>query len=148
MIAVGDIAKVEVCKATLVKFETTITKCGPQPRFNNFTIDINGYELTKFLPCYWRNNLVNFNGRGYSFQQGNWMKVRPNINIETGNLLEELELENDNSIEILSEETSGVDMVMNQMSVLAEITATISEHAPINNLSKPHASSALPSGTR
>ena len=45
IISTGDIAQVETCKNRTVIFETIVTKCSPQPIFNNFTIDVNGYAL-------------------------------------------------------------------------------------------------------
>ena len=142
IVSIGEVAQVKTCEPQIVKFETTITKCGPQQIFNNFTIDINGYELTKFSSCYWRGNLINFNGQAYLFKNGNRTKIIPKIRITTRNLLDKFNLDNDNSIQFFDEEATETNLIMSQMSGLAEITAIINEHnsTPDN---KPHASTAL-----
>ena len=40
------------CKPTIVDFKTEVTKCGAQPRYKNFTINVDGWELVEFKPCY------------------------------------------------------------------------------------------------
>ena len=115
----------------------------PQPIYENFTIDINGYELTKFLQCYWRNNLVNFNGKSYAYQEGNWTQISHNEKENNRYLINKFAFEDDNSLDILEEETNPTNTIINQMSVLAEVMAVINEHDINNNLTKPHASTVL-----
>ncbi|KZS03122.1 Uncharacterized protein APZ42_034229 [Daphnia magna] len=59
-------AQVEVarCAPFNVSFGAERTKCGNQPRFMNFTIAHNGWQLVSYHPCYWPEpNYVNFNGK-------------------------------------------------------------------------------------
>ncbi|XP_032799333.1 uncharacterized protein LOC116936287 [Daphnia magna] len=77
--AFGQTAVVIQCKAVNATFETVIMPCGPQPKFNNYTIYLDGWELVKFSPCYWKNGFVNFNDKPYAFRNNTWTRLDPNI---------------------------------------------------------------------
>ncbi|KAK4006715.1 hypothetical protein OUZ56_011873 [Daphnia magna] len=73
--ALGRTAVVIQCKELNVTFDTVVTFCGPQPKFQNFTINLVGWELVKFSPCYWTNGFVNFNGKPYAFRNNTWNPI-------------------------------------------------------------------------
>ncbi|KAK4025104.1 hypothetical protein OUZ56_010607 [Daphnia magna] len=69
-------AQVEVarCAPFNVSFGAERTKCGNQPRFMNFTIAHNGWQLVPYHPCYWPEpNYVNFNGKTHIYADGGWV---------------------------------------------------------------------------
>ncbi|KAK4028702.1 hypothetical protein OUZ56_021706 [Daphnia magna] len=77
--AFGQTAVVIKCNSVNVRFETIITSCGPQPKFNNYTINLDGWELVKYSPCYWTNGFVNFNDKPYAFCNNTWKGVDANM---------------------------------------------------------------------
>ncbi|KZS01631.1 Uncharacterized protein APZ42_001655, partial [Daphnia magna] len=77
--AFGQTAVVIKCNSVNVRFETIITSCGPQPKFNNYTINLDGWELVKYSPCYWTNGFVNFNDKPYAFCNNTWQGVDANM---------------------------------------------------------------------
>ncbi|KAI9550571.1 hypothetical protein GHT06_004451 [Daphnia sinensis] len=64
LLAVGASVSVLQCSPRNVTFETVFTPCGAQPRWGNQTINIEGWELTKYSECYWHANFcINHHGR-------------------------------------------------------------------------------------
>ncbi|KAI9554901.1 Retrovirus-related Pol polyprotein [Daphnia sinensis] len=62
-----------------ITFTTETTRCGPQPRFNNFTIATNGWELATYRECYWREKYVNFHGKHHVYRNGTWTKAEATL---------------------------------------------------------------------
>ncbi len=95
LIATEESISVHKCFPTNVTFSTDFTKCGPQPRSENYTIDIEGWELMPYNPCYWHKNFVNINGRAHSYKNGSWIAVIPDIIVQGNNLIDDLPYEVD-----------------------------------------------------
>ena len=77
--AFGKPAVLITCKAQNVAFEIKMTSCGPQPRFGNFTINLDGWELVSFAPCYWTKGIVNFNNKPYGYRNNTWVPIKAKI---------------------------------------------------------------------
>jgi hypothetical protein len=41
------------------------TNCGPEPKFENYTIGKDGFSLHPFEECFWANSFINLNGKLY-----------------------------------------------------------------------------------
>ena len=95
--AVGQIAKVKQCKAQTINITMENTPCGPQPRWNNWTIAATGWELTPSTNCYWRDNLVNINGKPHEYRDGTWQELTGKITLGTLKLVHAFKENIDNS---------------------------------------------------
>ena len=95
--AVGQFAKVKQCKAQTINITMETTPCGPQPRWNNWTIVATGWELTPSTKCYWRDNLVNINGIPHEYRDGVWQELTGKITLSTLKLVHSVKENIDNS---------------------------------------------------
>ena len=77
--AKGMTVLMKECLPQKVSFTTETTTCGPQPRYKNSTISLNGSELTAYQPCYWNDHYVNFNGKHYVYQNDTWKLAEATI---------------------------------------------------------------------
>jgi hypothetical protein len=144
LVPFGETARVEICSSTIVNISVKNTVCGPQPFFNNFTVNLNGYELTKFSNCYHTGNMVNFNGQPYSFQDGDWIHQEAKIVFNEKGIINEFSFEADNALEnFINADQDSQQGVFDQISVLSDIVAVLNEHDVDPILKRPHVSSVL-----
>ena len=81
LIPVGETAQMQTCSPQTVEVTSLKTTCGPQPLvYENYTVSINGFELTKFSDCYHQGKIVNLNGRPFSFIDNDWKELDPDGN--------------------------------------------------------------------
>ena len=80
LMAKGSTVLVMKCNAINVTFTTEITKCGPQLRYENLTLNTDGWELIPFVRCHSQNAFVNVNGIPHVHKNNVWepMKNRSN----------------------------------------------------------------------
>jgi len=71
----GENLILQQCQQTRADFSAIKTPCGYEPFYNNHSILTDGYSLVPFTECLWRNNIVNFNGQGYTFRDNDWHLV-------------------------------------------------------------------------
>ncbi|KZS03399.1 Uncharacterized protein APZ42_033845 [Daphnia magna] len=109
--ALGRTAVVIQCKKLNVTFDTVVTSCGPQPKFQNFTINLDGWELVKFSPCYWTNGFVNFNGKP--------AVTSPLLSLRRCQISDYEHRSN----------PAYSDTMLNHMNIMADIAAAMSEHS-------------------
>lgn len=127
-------------------FSTVITKCGPQPRFENYTINSDGWELVQYSPCYWNMGFVNFNEQPHAYSNGTWTpvkatKILPHQPLATIYNHEEALYLNSKQLN-----NPGYGSTINQhMNILADIAAAINEHSPysVSNLQPISAATVL-----
>ncbi|KAI9557136.1 hypothetical protein GHT06_016943 [Daphnia sinensis] len=127
-------------------FETVITPCGPQPKFNNYTINLDGWELVKFSPCYWTNGFVNFNDKPYVFRNNTWKRIDPNIVLPERTLAHSFRYEDVKAFDYDHRSNPAYnDNLLNHMNVVADIVAAMNEHSPVDFPSnhRPHAADVL-----
>ena len=126
LIAVGESAAILRCAPRNITFEPIFTNCGPQPRFNNYTINNEGWELTKYSECYWHANFVNFNGKAHTFRNNTWAPVEPNIQMHGRRLIDTMPLEVDNSFGTLLEMHPAITShPLSSSTIMADILAYI-----------------------
>jgi len=146
LIPVGATAQMQTCSPQTVEVTSLKTTCGQQPLIkDNYTISINGFELTKFSDCYHQGKIVNLNGRPFFFVDNDWKELDQNIIPNEKGIvnINEFAYENDNSLEIWKNMDADKSNVYDHMSVLADIVAVINEHEPDTYIGRPHASKAL-----
>ena len=76
LIASGSTILVKKCKPQQIVTETEITRCGPQLRYGDHTLNVDGWELVKYSPCYSNLGFVNINGRARILENGSWSKLK------------------------------------------------------------------------
>ncbi|KAK4006342.1 hypothetical protein OUZ56_011496 [Daphnia magna] len=62
------------------------------------SINVEGWELTKYSDCYWHANFVNFNGKAHTFKNNTWIPINPNLEIQGHRFIDTMPLEADNSL--------------------------------------------------
>jgi len=136
----------QTCSPQTVEVTSLKTTCGPQPLvYENYTVSINGFELTKFSDCYHQGKIVNLNGRPFSFIDNDWKELDQNIVPNEKGIvnINEFAYEADNSLDVWKNIDSDKSNVYDHMSILADIVAVINEHEPDNFIGRPHPSKAL-----
>ncbi|XP_032798015.2 uncharacterized protein LOC116934643 [Daphnia magna] len=144
--AFGQTAVVVKCNSVNVTFETVITSCGPQPKFNIYTINLDGWELVKYSPCYWTNGFVNFNDKPYAFRNNTWKRVDANMVLPEQTLAHSFRYDDVKFFDYEHRTNPAYnDNLLNHMNVMADIVAAMNEHPPtefsLNH--QPSASSVL-----
>ncbi|KAK4007245.1 hypothetical protein OUZ56_012405 [Daphnia magna] len=119
------------CNSVNVTFETIITSCGPQPKLNNYTINLDGWELVKYSPCYWTNGFVNFNDKPYAFRNNTWKKVDANMVLPEQRLAHSFRYDDIKFFDYEHRTKPAYnDNLLHHMNVMADIVAAMNEHPP------------------
>jgi len=130
-------AQVEVsrCVPFNVTFGAERTKCGYQPRFMNYTLAHNGWQLVQYHPCYWPDgNYVNFNGKTHIHADGAWVPVITSVPVNNRQLVEFATYQADNSLQnFLQMSPAMQNGPLSHESVMADILATIHQHYAEDN---------------
>nr|CAH0102035.1 unnamed protein product [Daphnia galeata] len=147
LIATGESISVHKGFPTNVTFFTDFNSCGPQPRSGNYTIDIEGWELTPYNPCYWHKNFVNINCRAHSYKNGSWIVVIPDIIVQGNNLIDDLPYEGAKMLG-LSLHPMLAAHPMSPAAAITQILAAAREEHSINVGSTFHLNSVLSSSKK
>ena len=133
--AYGSQVEVARCTPFNVTFGVERTKCGYQPRFLNFTIALNGWQLIPFQPCYWPEpNYINFNGKTHAFAGDKWTPIMPTVPTNGRQLIGLAKYEADNSLQnFLQMNPAMQNGPLSHAAVMADILATIHEHYAEDN---------------
>lgn len=67
-----------------------LTKCDPQPFYNNYTININGWELISFAPCNWAEGFVHFCDNLYRHDGQECIAIQPEVVLRERDLVHTL----------------------------------------------------------
>lgn len=137
-------AFVQECQSEKINFETTRDKCGAKPTWNNFTISVNGKELTKDEECYWKGSIVAMGNETYTLINNNWTVLQPNYEIKIDQKSEKLSYVVDNAMDhIFSRGLDADDFVASHMYAVADLMAIVSAHDNDPTIGRPHISSAI-----
>ncbi|KZS02009.1 Uncharacterized protein APZ42_001120 [Daphnia magna] len=90
LIATGESISVYQCFPKNSTITTEITSCGPQPKFGDYTLDTEGWELMPYNPCYWPKNFVNINGRAHFYKNSSWHPIVPGVIVQGHSLINTL----------------------------------------------------------
>ena len=127
--AIGQSVAALQCAPQTVNFTTVITRCGPQPRYKDNTINVEGWELTKFTECYWHSSFVNFNGHAYSYRNQTWQKVTTSLIVQGHQHIKTASFQADNSLgNILKSHPTFKSNPLSINVAIADILATVQEH--------------------
>jgi hypothetical protein len=130
LIATGNIVSALQCTPTTVNFTTDTTTCGPQPRFNNFTIGRSGWELTAFTPCYWAGGIVNFNDKPHAYRNNTWQPVEASVVIPQRDLADAFRYQDVNFFEYQHQTNPAyTEALISPMDIMADITVSMNEHS-------------------
>ncbi|EFX66805.1 hypothetical protein DAPPUDRAFT_115996 [Daphnia pulex] len=136
--AYGKTALAISCKANEVDFSVELSACGPQPKYKNFTINRDGWELVTFTPCYWTTGFVNFNDKPYGYRNKTWYPIEAKIVVPQQTLAHSFRYDEVRYFDYLHQTNPAYNkMVLDSMNVLAEIVATINDHSS-GNFSSSH----------
>ena len=140
----GDNVVITQCRAQQVNFTTTITECGPQPRYENYTLSISGWELVKFSPCYHTSNFVNFNGKARQFSKGEWQLAPVDLQLAEHRLMSVFAEAPDNTFNYSTRRNPGLEQDnIDHITVMADIIAQIHEVHMLGGESYLHVASVL-----
>lgn len=142
LIAAGQTVVAVQCRPTNVTFTTEITACGPQPRYQNYTINLDGWELVPFSTCYWTMGFVNFNNLPHAYRDNTWVPIEATVVLPTRDLADSFRYDD---VDIFPYEHQSnpaySDTAMNHMNIIADIAAAMNEHSA-GNVSGPGQSSS------
>ncbi|KAK4010439.1 hypothetical protein OUZ56_019582 [Daphnia magna] len=128
--AQGETVLLKQCRAIRITFTTETTSCGPQPRFKNFTIATNGWELAPYSPCYWRDHYVNFNGRHHVYRNNTWKKAEATLLQPERDLPTSFRYDDDNTHDYEPQANPAYDgITTSHMNIIADLAAAMAEQS-------------------
>ena len=131
--AIGQSVLVTKCVPTKVTFNAEITACGPQPRFQNSTVNLDGWELVDYSTCYWTTGFVNFNNKPYAFRNGKWEPIEATIIIPTKDLADSFRYEDVKHLDYKHQINPAYSKTLtSHMNIIADIAAAIQENTARN----------------
>ena len=123
--AYGNTVLIKQCKPVNVTFGAIITACGAQPTFENITIARDGWTLTNYIPCAWKNGLVRFNDALFEWQNQRWEKIIPTLSLMHHQFDNNYTEYDDNSAPLFA----ALQKESSIMQSLSEITAFLDEES-------------------
>jgi len=97
LMPVGETLLVRECVSLRAMVNATLTRCGYEPLIGDKSLSKDGYTLIPRSECIHKYGVANLNGKPYTFINGGWEVIAPNIHVSTLNLVssfdEKLDLE-------------------------------------------------------
>ena len=62
----GQVLLLQQCRKSEIQLSAIETKCGYEPKFENYTVARDGYSLIPFQPCMWSDGIINVNNKAYT----------------------------------------------------------------------------------
>ncbi|EFX74023.1 hypothetical protein DAPPUDRAFT_109336 [Daphnia pulex] len=131
--AFGKTVLAITCKVRNVSFAAEVTNCGPQPKFEKYTINRDGWELVPFSPCYWSVGFINFNDKPYAYSNGTWRPIVAQVVVPTQTLAHSFRYNEVKYFDYVHQSNPAYnDALLDSMNVLADIVSTINDHSAGN----------------
>ncbi len=74
---------VQKCVAHNVTVGAKLTNCGYEPLVDTNTVGRDGFSLHPFQDCFWKDGLVNLNGKTYRWKQNDWIEIQATHHLST-----------------------------------------------------------------
>ncbi|KAK4030943.1 hypothetical protein OUZ56_024368 [Daphnia magna] len=104
------------CRAIRITFATETTSCGPQPRFKNFIIATNGWELARTA-----------HATGESITNGTWEKAEATLLQPERDLPTSFRYDDDNAHDYEAQANDGI--TTSHMNIIADLAAAMAEQS-------------------
>ena len=131
--AAGQTAIAITCKPVEVIFSANVTSCGPQPRYKDYTINLDGWELVTFSPCYWTHGFVNFNDKPFAYRNNVWVPIEASVVLPDQKLVNTIRYNDVMFFEYDHQSNPAYsDQILNHMNIMADIAAAMNEHLTVN----------------
>ncbi|EFX66266.1 hypothetical protein DAPPUDRAFT_116561 [Daphnia pulex] len=139
--AFGKTAVMTTCTPHNVTFDIEITSCGPQQKYQNFTINLDGWELVPFSPCYWTKSFMNFNNKPFGYRNNTWVPIEAKIVLPLQTLAPSFRYDEVKYFDYAHQSNPAYsDTIIDHMNIMADIAAAMNEHSAGN-----YASAHIPS---
>jgi len=122
-------AIVHQCQKLEAEFIVEVTRCGPQPRFGNYSIAYDGWRLVPFLACRYTTGLVPLNGDLYRNENNTWIPIEANMKLSHQSFIDNFDIEADEALRFIPQGQATHDlMYTDQVNVIADLTSTMREN--------------------
>lgn len=126
----GKALAVVTCAPLEVTFNTEITPCGPIPRYKNFTIGPEGWELINYNPCMYGKGQVNFRGKPHYYNGTTWKELVSENIFPDQKLAHTFHYENVRSDLFQPPSNEAyLNLAVDHISAVSEMIAVANEHA-------------------
>ena len=131
----GQTLLIQQCKLSNVTIQVERTKCGYEPKWDDFTIGKDGFTKRTFHPCTWVNGLVNLNGHAHEYVNDTWTLVPSSVKISSIGLKAHFDETIDNEAQYLHNlETTFHASETDQLNVIGNLMALM-RHEDMNFIS-------------
>ena len=121
---------VQRCTPRNITVAAKETKCGYEPIYDEYTIGRDGYSLHPFQECFWKDGIVNLNGKSYIWNNAEqeWSQEYPTYHLSTIKLTQKFkELEDNEYTYSFKHHTAFQDREFEQLNVINELVTRIRE---------------------
>ena len=116
------------CNILQVDITVDVTRCGPQPRYKNFSISNNGWSLTPFSSCRFTTGIVPLNDNYYRNSNGTWIAVETNIKLSHQKIIERFGVEVDDALRWIPHGQPSHDLMLtDELNVMSDIISAMQE---------------------
>lgn len=119
---------VQKCEQQNITVTAKQTKCGFEPRYQEYTIGRDGYSLHPFQECFWKDRIVNLNGRSYRWnaKTNKWEEEYPTFHLASLKLAEQFNGISDNEYQYATQHHAAEDSnEFEQMNVINKLITRI-----------------------
>ena len=127
--ATEKMAIVHQCETLNMEVKAEITRCGPQPRLGNHSIEMDGWRLAPFTACRFTAGIIPLNGEFFRYENGEWVAVEANIKLSHQKFVEKFDIEADEAIKWIPQKQAEHDFLYSdQINVLTDLVSTMKEN--------------------
>ena len=121
---------VQRCAAQNITVAARETKCGYEPVYDTYTVGRDGYSLHPFQECFWKDGIVNLNGKSYLWNkmEQKWIIQTPTYHLSTIKLTQTFKEIEDNEYQYsYKHHIAYQDREFEQLNVINELVTRIRE---------------------